>query len=284
MAASEKFCLRWNDFESNIGLAFKEIREEKEFFDVTLACEDDNQVMAHKVILSACSPFFRNILRRNSHQHPLLYLKGVKHRDLLAILNFMYQGEVSVAQEELNIFLSVAEDLRVKGLTQNQESSVSKSNQPEKNPPLYTPNKRANNFDSFQEKFKRSKPIPHQSEVNEQVETTQIKTEPREPTVQANPTHPVPQLQNDHHGSTVQEEEGIVAVEEEFVGEDQAHDYQYSEDTFEDKQYINKIDTNKGISHNIVSKSSLTGAEVRVLPRYDITRPSQTDRQRRDHY
>merc|ERR1712004_734418 len=56
--ASEKFCLRWNDFESNISVAFRELREEKDFFDVTLAC-DDSQVQAHKVILSACSPFFR---------------------------------------------------------------------------------------------------------------------------------------------------------------------------------------------------------------------------------
>merc|ERR1712021_213810 len=115
---SVKFCLRWNDFGTNISDAFRELREEKDFFDVTLACED-NQIEAHKVILSACSPFFRNVLRRNPHQHPLLYLKGVKYKELLSVLNFMYQGEVNVAQEELNSFLAVAEDLRVKGLTQN---------------------------------------------------------------------------------------------------------------------------------------------------------------------
>jgi len=122
--ASEKFCLRWNDFESNISSAFKELRDDKDFFDVTLAC-DDEQLQAHKVILSACSPFFRNVLRRNPHQHPLLYLKGVKYTDLQSVLNFMYHGEVNVAQEELNSFLAVAEDLRVKGLTQNQSGSQS---------------------------------------------------------------------------------------------------------------------------------------------------------------
>merc|ERR1712032_591494 len=126
MAAAEKFCLRWNDLESNISTAFRELREEKDFFDVTLAC-DDSQVQAHKVILSACSPFFRNILRRNPHQHPLLYLKGVKYKELLSVLNFMYQGEVNVAQEELNSFLAVAEDLRVKGLTQSNSGSKSSS-------------------------------------------------------------------------------------------------------------------------------------------------------------
>jgi len=120
--SSEKFCLRWNDFERNISTTLKELRDDKDFFDVTLAC-DDEQIQAHKVILAACSPFFRNILRRNPHQHPLLYMKGVKFTDLQAVLNFMYHGEVNVAQEELNSFLSVAEDLRVKGLTQTHSSS-----------------------------------------------------------------------------------------------------------------------------------------------------------------
>ena len=122
MVSSGQFCLKWNDFESNISSAFRELRDEKDLFDVTLACED-SQVQAHKVILSACSPFFRNILRRNPHQHPLLYLKGVKYRDLLSLLDFMYMGEVSVAQEELNGFLAVAGDLRVKGLVQNSPSA-----------------------------------------------------------------------------------------------------------------------------------------------------------------
>ena len=119
---TEKFCLRWNDFESNISSAFRETRDDKDFFDITLACEDE-QIQAHKIILSACSPFFRNILRRNIHQHPLLYLKGVKYTDLQSVLNFMYHGEVNVAQEELNSFLAVAEDLRVKGLTQNNSQT-----------------------------------------------------------------------------------------------------------------------------------------------------------------
>jgi len=135
MASNEKYCLRWNDFETNISTAFRELRDEKDFFDVTLAC-DDNQVQAHKVILSACSPFFRTVLRRNPHQHPLLYLRGVKYNELVNVLNFMYQGEVNVAQEELNDFLGVAEDLRVKGLTQgnkqNGEKPAKNDQQPER--------------------------------------------------------------------------------------------------------------------------------------------------------
>jgi len=117
--------LRWNDFEKNISSSFRELKEDKDFFDVTIAC-DDNQIQGHKVILSACSPFFRSVLKKNPHQHPLLYLKGVKYEEILLVLNFMYHGEVNVAQDELNSFLTVAEDLQVKGLTQNQ----SKPSQP----------------------------------------------------------------------------------------------------------------------------------------------------------
>jgi len=122
---NEHFCLRWNDFESNISHAFREIREEKDFFDVTLACEDE-QIQAHKVILSACSPFFRKILKKNPHQHPLLFLKGVKYTEIVAILNFMYHGEVNVTQDDLNTFLAVAEELKVKGLTQGDQQSKPK--------------------------------------------------------------------------------------------------------------------------------------------------------------
>jgi len=132
--SSEKFCLKWNDFEANISGAFKELRDDKDFFDVTLACDDD-QINAHKVILSACSPFFRNILRRNPHQHPLLYMKGVSFANLQSVLNFMYHGEVNVAQDDLNNFLSVAEDLRVKGLTQGNQGGSSSSSRQVKSQP-----------------------------------------------------------------------------------------------------------------------------------------------------
>jgi len=133
MTSSEKFCLRWNDFESNISVAFREIREEKDFFDCTLSC-GSRQIQAHKLILSACSPFFRSILRQNPHQHPLLYLKGVEFTDLQAVLNFMYHGEVNVAQEELNSFLAVAEDLKVKGLTQNNSNDSNPAPKPKSEP------------------------------------------------------------------------------------------------------------------------------------------------------
>lgn len=125
MGSSENFCLRWNDFESNVSGSFRDLRAESDFFDVTLACDDNTgrTLQAHKVILSACSSFFKQMLRNMAaaapgHPNPLIYLRGVRLTDLESILDFMYHGEVNVAQEELNSFLGVAEDLQIKGLTQ----------------------------------------------------------------------------------------------------------------------------------------------------------------------
>ena len=125
--SSEKFSLKWNDFEKNISGALKELKDEDDLYDVTLACGDE-EVSAHKVILSACSPFFKTVLRRHKHQHPLLYLHGFSFSDLQSLLSFMYLGEVSIAQDQLNSFLAIAEELQVKGLTQSEDGESSKSN------------------------------------------------------------------------------------------------------------------------------------------------------------
>jgi hypothetical protein len=127
MGSSDNFCLRWNDFESNISTSFRELREDSEFFDVTLCCDNGTDIVqAHKVILAACSPLFRKILsRQKNQQNPLLYLKGIRLKELQAVLNFMYHGEVNVAQDALNGFLAVAEELAVKGLTTDSRPSGS---------------------------------------------------------------------------------------------------------------------------------------------------------------
>jgi len=132
-SGTDNFCLRWNDFADNVSGAFKELRAESDFFDVTLACSDSGSktLQAHKVILSACSNFFKATFRQqsnaNKHPNPYIYLRGVTYSDLVSILDFIYNGEVNVAQEELNSFLAVAEELQIKGLT-NRDKESSSSN------------------------------------------------------------------------------------------------------------------------------------------------------------
>ena len=113
---SEKLCLQWNDFQDNIKSAFVHLREDNDFADVTLACEDGQQVEAHKVILAASSPFFQKLLARNKHPHPLIYMRGMTSDSLLAIVDFLYRGEANVFQENLDSFLAIAEELQLKGL------------------------------------------------------------------------------------------------------------------------------------------------------------------------
>ena len=120
MFSSEKLCLKWNDFQDNVNAAFSNLRNDPEFTDVTLACEDGQQVEAHKVILASSSPFFHEILRKNKHPHPLVFIRGVKLVDLVAILDFLYHGEANVEQDHLDAFLALAEDLKLKGLTNSK--------------------------------------------------------------------------------------------------------------------------------------------------------------------
>jgi len=242
--STEKFCLRWNDFESNISVAFRELRDDKDFFDVTLAC-DDEQISAHKVILSACSPFFRNILRRNPHQHPLLYLKGVKYTDLQSVLNFMYNGEVNVAQEELNSFLAVAEELRVKGLTQNQGGSQSRA----KSPPVIKPVHRPPVEREPPALPKRPKPNPPPQnpylQDDDIQEVVPVKTEPRDPQPQPIPSYSSPSVPapSPSHAPPPPSQTHAVAPMEDSLAQ---YDEQYEDyGQYEDQSY-GGLDTSMG--------------------------------------
>ena len=123
MNADEKFCLKWNDFQENIKTSFGDLRGEKDFADVTLACED-GEVVGHKVILASCSPFFKRLLKRTkNHQHPLIFMRGLKTSHLTTVIDFIYHGEVNIHQEELEGFLLLAEELELKGLTGGLEDT-----------------------------------------------------------------------------------------------------------------------------------------------------------------
>ena len=121
MQATEKLFLRWNDFHENTIAAFKDLKNDSEFTDVTLACEDGQQIETHKVVLFSSSPFLKNLLKKNKHPHPLIYVRGLKFEDLANILDFLYLGEVRVFQENLESFLELAKELQLKGLTEKEE-------------------------------------------------------------------------------------------------------------------------------------------------------------------
>ena len=130
---SEKFCLKWTDFQSTVSQSFRILRQEEDFNDVTLVSEDELQLSAHKLVLSACSSFFKNILKKNVHTNPVIYLSGVSSNNLKNILDYVYCGEVQLFQEQVDPFLDIAKKLHISGLVpvidhENDQSSKLESN------------------------------------------------------------------------------------------------------------------------------------------------------------
>ncbi|XP_069701923.1 protein bric-a-brac 1 isoform X2 [Periplaneta americana] len=118
--SSQRFCLRWNNHQSNLLSVFDQLLHDESFVDVTLAVEG-RFLRAHKMVLSACSPYFQALFVGHPDKHPIVILKDVPYCDMRSLLDFMYRGEVSVDQDRLTAFLKVAESLRIKGLTEVNE-------------------------------------------------------------------------------------------------------------------------------------------------------------------
>ena len=114
--------MKWNEFQQNLVSSYHDLRKESDFSDVTLVCEEDQQVEAHRIILSACSPFFSRVLKKNKQPNPIIYMRGVKAKDLVAIVDFIYQGEANIYQEDLDEFLALADELQLIGLAGSQDN------------------------------------------------------------------------------------------------------------------------------------------------------------------
>ena len=120
---AEKFCLKWNDFQTNVTNSFRKLRTAEDFYDVTLVSDDQQQVSAHKVVLSASSEYFNNVLKSNKHSHPLLCLSGVNSKELKGILDYIYNGEIQIYQENLDSFLNIAQRFKLEGLIQQESDN-----------------------------------------------------------------------------------------------------------------------------------------------------------------
>ena len=124
---SETFCLKWNDFIDNVITSFAQLRKDKDFADVTLAPGDGGQtvVRAHRVVLASGSHVLKSLLTQHPSENPLIFMRGMKQDQLNSIVDFLYFGEVSIHQDELNDFLALAEELQLKGLTESKNKETS---------------------------------------------------------------------------------------------------------------------------------------------------------------
>ena len=104
MTDSEKFCLKWNDFQTNVSKTFSSLRQEEHLFDVTLVSDDEQHIAAHKLVLSVSSECFKNIIKKAKHSNPFIYLSGFKSKDLLLVMDYIYQGEVQILQTDWTDF------------------------------------------------------------------------------------------------------------------------------------------------------------------------------------
>ena len=112
-AQEDKFSIKWNDFTSNVNKSFRNLRNQEDFIDVTLVGDDSKHVVAHKLVLSTSSEYFRNIFSNNKkyfQSHALVCLEGLNYGDLSNILDFIYQGEVCIEEEDINSFLEVGKE------------------------------------------------------------------------------------------------------------------------------------------------------------------------------
>jgi len=121
--AAEQYSLKWTNYQRNVTSSFKTLLENEEFVDVTISAEGKS-CSAHRVVLSAASPYFRNLLSSlKAWQHPVLVLRDISHLDITAILEFVYDGRVDVSQDRLQSFLRTAQFLQISGLVEENGNS-----------------------------------------------------------------------------------------------------------------------------------------------------------------
>lgn len=130
MEDDQQFCLRWNNHQSTLIQNFDTLLESGTLVDCTLAAEG-KYLKAHKVVLSACSPYFEGLLSEHYDKHPVFILKDVKFKELKAMMDYMYRGEVNISQDQLAALLKAAESLQIKGLSESKGGNGSTSNKSE---------------------------------------------------------------------------------------------------------------------------------------------------------
>ncbi|KAF4525752.1 hypothetical protein B566_EDAN002012, partial [Ephemera danica] len=117
------YSLRWNNHQHHILHAFESLLQDEALVDVTLVCED-GRVRAHKVVLSACSPYFQRIFSETPCKHPVIVLKDLRGWEVQSIVDFMYKGEISVSQAQLSSLIRAAESLQVRGLAHMEKEQM----------------------------------------------------------------------------------------------------------------------------------------------------------------
>ena len=176
MGQVEKFKMRVNNFDANLVSSLSLLRHSEDFCDVTLVSDDEIPIQAHKVVLSASSHFFRNVLKLNKTPTPLLYIRGVTNTLLGNLVEFLYKGEASVAENDLDNFLKLSKDLKVTGLSDNDDVTNDSDDSPtvteEKEKENLIP--QIENIRKYKQVVKGPRQLKHLNDTNDCIENLNL--------------------------------------------------------------------------------------------------------------
>ncbi|XP_064105424.1 protein jim lovell-like [Macrobrachium nipponense] len=111
------YLLRWSDHISNYAEMFLTLREQEEFVDCSIACED-GIVGAHRLVLAGCSSYIRDLFKRSSNPHPIIFLLDVSRSTVLLLMEFIYRGQAHIPHSRLRQLVTLGKALKIKGLSQ----------------------------------------------------------------------------------------------------------------------------------------------------------------------
>ncbi|KAG5681371.1 hypothetical protein PVAND_010813 [Polypedilum vanderplanki] len=266
---SQRFCLRWNNHQSNLLSVFDQLLHAETFTDVTLAI-DGQYLKAHKMVLSACSPYFQQLFVNHPEKHPIVILRDVPYADMKSLLDFMYRGEVSVDQERLSAFLRVAESLRIKGLTEVNDDKP--PNREQSDTPLSTTQqtRSQSSFVQQQRKVLQQQQIPQQQQQTQQTSSPSMPKRKRGRPRKLSGSDDVDDYDDDYRENLLQESPELMEVKmntDNFsnsgneTNSDENDSRRRPDDTDEDsssQQKRQKNDTNDGTS---VKKDETSNAD-----------------------
>ncbi|XP_064092727.1 zinc finger and BTB domain-containing protein 14-like isoform X37 [Macrobrachium nipponense] len=165
--------LSWNNHKATFCHVLSTLREKEKYTDVTVACEG-RFYPVHKLVLSTCSEYFEKIFDNTPCKHPVIVLKDIAWDELEALLSYMYDGVVSVAQNDLARLIKAAEVLRIKGLAV-----------PDEPPP--TRNDVSSRKSTFRSSDDRSSPHPKRRKREENAPQSSVYRSPSSSPIRASP-------------------------------------------------------------------------------------------------
>ena len=118
----EKYNLSWDSYSDHLKGMLHNMMKSEYLTDVTVVCDDKKKYKAHKMVLSACSTVFHDLINDLPQENSVIFLRGIQYHEMESILDYMYLGETTIFQDRMNEFLNVAKSLdikEIKGISRN---------------------------------------------------------------------------------------------------------------------------------------------------------------------